>query len=155
MTQQQQPVAKIKLNVDSLVKDETLSFTNFYKVLDVQGKEVALKDLDTGSTFKVVGEDLISTGNSASYVEETVQLNKSEIAHILSTSYNKPFTVKFTKADGTDRVLTGRLVHPEPLMGRSMVEDLDVEASKNRVRLVDHRTIQYLIVGGRKYETKD
>ena len=58
------------------------------------------------------------------------------------------------KQDGTERTLRGKLVKPEPLLGRSMVEDLDSDDKKNRLRQVDHRTINWLVVDGVKYTVK-
>jgi hypothetical protein len=50
----------------------------------------------------------------------------TRIAEILITSPNRPLTVCFTKKDGTERVLRGRWIAQEALMGRSFVEDLDI-----------------------------
>jgi len=74
-------------------------------------------------------------------------------AEILVNAYHRPLTVCFVKNDGTERTLRGRLVKPEPLLGRSTVEDLDV-TNGNRLRLVDHRTIKWIVVDGTKYTVK-
>jgi hypothetical protein len=74
-------------------------------------------------------------------------------AEILITSFNRPLTVRFVKKQGGERVLRGRLLRPEPLLGRSYVEDLDAKGD-SRIRLVDHRTIKCLIVDGVKYTVK-
>ena len=50
--------------------------------------------------------------------------------------------------------MRGRLITPEPLLGRSMVEDLDLAVTEHRQRLVDHRTIKFLIIEGVKYIVK-
>lgn len=103
--------------------------------------------------FHVQGKELIENSFSADQFHRTEKLSKTAVAEILTTSYNRPFTVCFDKADGNERTLRGRLVQPEPLLGRSHVEDLDITEGHN-LRLVDHRTLKYLIVDGVKYVVK-
>lgn len=117
--------------------------------------------------IKIEGKDLIETCFSADLFAEEKKITRTEMAEILVTSYNRPFTVAFIKQDdakaptarrkaGEDlavRVLRGMLISPEPLMGRSTVIDFDVEA-EYKVRQVDHRTLQWLIVDGIKYVVK-
>lgn len=105
------------------------------------------------SGFHVHGKDLIEVGFSADQFNRTEKLSKTAIAEILTTSYNRPFTVCFEKQDGTERTLRGRLVQPETLLGRSHVEDLDIKEGNN-LRLVDHRTLKFLIVNGVRYQVK-
>jgi len=54
---------------------------------------------------------------------------------------------------GEGRTLIGYLVQVEPKMGRSQVIDLQAPAGR-RYRLVDHRTINWLILKNVKYVTK-
>lgn len=51
---------------------------------------------------------------------------------------------------GEERTLIGHLTHTAPKMGRSEVYDLQIEAA-HRVRLVDHRTLNWLILKNVKY----
>lgn len=107
-------------------------------------------------TFEVTGESLIRAAHSADYAAEQRKVSKTEAAELLTRAHNRPLTVCFVKQDGNTRVLRGRLVSSEPLLGRSYCEDLDLtpdEAGRKggRLRLVDHRTISYLIVDGVKY----
>jgi hypothetical protein len=103
--------------------------------------------------FAVTGAHLIASSFSADQVLEEVTVTKTRAAEILVESFNRPLTVCFIKQEGGRRVLRGRLLQPEPLLGRSYVEDLDA-VEKDRVRLVDHRTIRFLIVDGVKYTVK-
>lgn len=103
--------------------------------------------------LRVCGKDLLERLYSADQFAEEKKVGKLEAAETLINSINRPFTVAFEKADGQERVLRGRLIKPEPLLGRSMVEDLDAQ-SGNRVRQVDHRTIKWLIVDNIKYIVK-
>ena len=52
---------------------------------------------------------------------------------------------------GEERTLVGYLVHTEPKLGRSQVVDLEVEQGQHALRLVDHRTINWLILKNVKY----
>lgn len=52
---------------------------------------------------------------------------------------------------GEERTLTGYLVHTEPKLGRSQVVDLEVESGQHNLRLVDHRTINWMILRNVKY----
>jgi hypothetical protein len=142
---------------------DLVSLTHYVRVREVLragmfGREKGLRvcDLDGGPEhFDILGTDLVERLASADGYAEVRKVTKTEAAEVLVGAVNIPFTVVFTKADGDERTLRGRLVRPEPLMGRSHVEDLDLPVTdKGRVRLVDHRTIQSLIVGGVKYEVK-
>ena len=55
---------------------------------------------------------------------------------------------------GEERKLIGYLLRTEPKMGRSQVIDLEIDKDKHRIRLVDHRTLRWLILKGVKYEVK-
>jgi hypothetical protein len=112
-----------------------------------------VSDIDTGMEFNVIGSDLVQKSFSADQYKSEEKVTMTEMAEKLVESYNVPLTVVFTKANGEERTLRGRLVKPEPLLGRSKVEDLDLKDG-NRFRLVDHRTMKELIVCGVKYTLK-
>lgn len=117
------------------------------------GEKLKIKSVDTNNEFFVDGRDLIETAFSADRYNNTQSVTKTEAAEILVSSYNRPFTVAFTKADGSTRTLRGRLIKPEPLLGRSMVQDLDISDGES-LRQVDHRTISSIVVDNVKYEVK-
>jgi hypothetical protein len=122
---------------------------------DTRQEKLVVEDVYNGKEFSVFGNQLISSSFSADQFSEEIKVTKTKAAEILVGSVNRPFSVSFDKADGSERVLRGKLVAPEPLLGRSMVEDLDLAASeKNRLRQVDHRTINWIIVEGVKYTVK-
>ncbi len=136
--------------------NDLMAFVNYVKVKTVNhsGEELIVTPLDKNSKdIRITGRDLVVNALSADQFEETEKVTKTEAAEILISSHNRPFTVSFDKADGNERTLRGRLIKPEPLLGRSMVEDLD-ETDKHRIKQVDHRTIHFLIVGGVKYVVK-
>lgn len=140
---------KIKLN-------DLMTFTYYTKVISTSnnGEEIQVLDLDDNHrNISIRGRDLIANAHSADQFQEEEKVSKTRAAELLVGSTSRPFTVCFTKSDGEERVLRGRLVRPEPLLGRSMVEDLDAPG-QDRLRQVDHRTIQFLIVDGVKYIVK-
>jgi len=146
---------KEKLDPRKVKRGDLMSFTYFGFIRDaysVRQTELVVEGLD-GDTFKVTGDSLIENASSADQYLKTKKVNKTEAAEILIASHNRPFTVCFTKADGSQRVLRGRLLRHEPLMGRSYVEDLEIK-SGHPLRQVDHRNIVYLIVNGIKYTVK-
>jgi hypothetical protein len=53
--------------------------------------------------------------------------------------------------EGEERTLIGYLLKVEPKMGRSVVIDLEIPVNKNRIRQVDHRTLNWLILKNVKY----
>ncbi len=104
-------------------------------------------------SFTVNGNDLIAEGWSADQYGSEETVSQTEAIEILVRSFNRPFTVVFRKESNELRTLRGRLINPDPLRGRSQVEDLDVTKG-SPLRLVDHRTLSMLIVGGVKYLVK-
>lgn len=156
-----------RVNFKDVQKDDLMALVTFVKVTAKSGSsnatmfsapriKVRTTDSVTPADFDVEGQELIEQMFSADRFETTEELSKTQLAEKLVSSYNVPFTVEFEKADGNLRKLRGRLVHPEPLLGRSKVEDLDLNVKPmSNLRLVDHRTIQSLIVNGVKYILKD
>lgn len=137
---------------------DVMAIIHYVKVdkINESATEMRVEPVDnpTNTAFLVQGQELITKALSADFFGEEVKVSMTEAAEKLVSSHNRPLTVCFIKQDGDDRVLRGRLLSPEPLLGRSHLEDLDVSDPKNRVRLVDHRTIKYLIVDGVKYVVK-
>jgi hypothetical protein len=130
---------------------------------DPQIPEIIVSNVDRDQRFLIRGNELIDELDSADLVEKTTKVTMTELAKILSTSHETPFTVNFNKQltikdiksgkeRGTERTLRGKLIAPEPLLGRSQVEDLDIAEGEYRFRSVDHRSINWLIVDGTRYE---
>lgn len=146
-----------KIAASKVKTGDMMAMVYFVKVKSVRGpNEIYVEDLYHGtSDIEVRGKELIENSYSADQFTEEMKVSKTQAADILIHSSNRPLTVSFLKADGEERVLRGRLIKPEPLLGRSMVEDLDKPVTeKNRLRQVDHRTINWLVVDGVKYIVK-
>lgn len=133
-----------------------LALVYYVKVDTVAPKGTAMNvtGLDGQGSFTVSDPkgQLIPNTYSADYFASEERVTMTKAAEILISSYNRPLTVRFQKQDKKMRTLRGRLISAEPLLGRSHVEDLD--ESGNRMRQVDHRTIEWLIVDGVKYTVK-
>ena len=127
--------------------------TKYAKVKSSNGNSLTVTDLHDGGDFQIIGKELQEACMSADKYDETKKMTKTELAEVLATSYGKPFSVVFDKADGSERTLRGRLLSSESYLGRSSVEDLDV-AGDNKLRLVDHRTLKSIIVDNIKYTLK-
>lgn len=143
----------------SLLMSETksgdiVSFTYYCAVEKVGREELAVKDLErSNNLFLVKGKALAETGHSADQFSKTVACTKTELAARFVDVGSLPFTVSFTKANGEKRVLRGKYLNREKLLGRSQVIDFDISKG-NPMRLVCHRTLLWLIVNNVKYILK-
>lgn len=109
-------------------------------------------DLDDGTQFWMEGEELIGTCLSTDVYESTIKLPLTELATTFTKVGTRPFTVGFIKQDGTERLLRGRMVRPDNVLGQSLVQDLDIQSiGQNPLRTVDHRSIKFLIVSNTFY----
>lgn len=135
-------------------KDDLILHSNWCQVLTADRHTIRVNDLNGQGQFEIHGKDLVEQSLSADHFDQTERVSMTDLAEQLVNARNVPITVVFEKKDGSERKLRGRLLKPEPLLGRSYVEDLDIEHGQNRKRLVDHRTIKSLIVLGVKYELK-
>jgi|ERR1051326_2598035 hypothetical protein len=152
-------MVKQKLKVNDVEIGDIMASIEFIKVISksISTQTLFVKDLDTGLDFEIYGNELIGQSFSADRFFEERKVTRTEMAEVLSKSYNVPFTVVFQKAKGETRILRGRMVSVEALMGRARVIDLDLPDTENptaRQRLVDFRTLESLVVGGVKYTLK-
>lgn len=136
------------------VKEGDLMAFLFYTKVQAthkNGEHLSVVNLDTDKPFEVIGSDLVQFGFSADQYAEEVTLSRTElIRDVFLTAGNRPFTVCFIKKDGTDRVLRGCLIQPDPIFGESLVRDFD-QPIGDRFRKVAHKTVQYMIIDGIKY----
>jgi hypothetical protein len=130
-----------------------VSLTHYVTIDKIESDgSLQVSDLDRNMKFKVKGDEILGSMKSASYYTKTEKISKTELAKKLTESFNVPFSVNFDKADGTTRTLVGRLIAPEPLLGRSKV--FDFEDTKAVFKQVDHRSLHWMIVDGVNYEVK-
>jgi len=141
-----------KPQASKVKKNDLMAITFFVKVKEVlSGSALLTTNLGAGAPeIKVDGVDLIESATSADQYQEEQTVKKTKAAEILVSSYHRPFTVSYVKEDGKERTLRGRLISHN-ILGRCLAEDMDIADSKDRLRQVDLRTINYLIVDGVKY----
>lgn len=153
----------IKTN-NSLVKvGDRLSMISFMRVTGFTPGSVVVKDED-GIELRV-GTGVVEGNCWSTQVDDEVKMSRTAIAELLTTAKDAVIQVCFDKADGTERVLTGYVLGAEPLLGRTVVIDLEkpkkLRKSKDgenewdeRQRQVDHRTLKWLVYKGVKYKVK-
>jgi hypothetical protein len=135
-------------------KKNNLALFQYWGIIDEDYScDLVATNVDTGVKFNVNGNKMIDESLNADQFDEVEKVTKTQLAEKLIQSINAPITVVFTKQSGQKRTMRGRLVSSEDVLGRSYVEDLDVK-DDNRLRQVDHRTLESLIVRGVKYVLK-
>lgn len=113
-------------------------------------------------------EKLEQAGNHIFTVNFHKQVKEKNIQDKLLNAINLEKNSSLTKAaitkmfkqvsksllQGEERTLIGYLLKVEPKVGRSTVIDLELSPDTYRVRQVDHRTINWLIIKNVKYLVK-
>lgn len=138
---------------DTMKKNDILAIIDYVKVHDVRNGQISVMNTHSGLKFDINGQELIDSTKSADDYDTTENVSKRQAAAVLIHAKDCPFTVCFDKVDGKKRTLRGRLLAPEPLLGRSQVEDLDID-SEHKMRQVDHRTIHWIIINNKKLVVK-
>lgn len=159
-----QEVKKPETDHKKIKIGDILAFIDYTKVTSVLngGRDLQVQSLATKiSGYAVHGLELVETALTADQFTKEEKLPKTKLTEVLQNAGHRPFTVVFTKADGTERTLRGRWLSNEfSNQGYTLVEDLDVPEDKtakrsNRIRQVDNREIKSIIIGGTKYSLKE
>lgn len=112
----------------------------------------------TGQTSSIVGKELIEYEFSTTQYSKTEKLPMTKLAEeFVNIPQDVLFEVSFVKKDGTHRILKGyRFNNKVNHLGRSNVYDVECILNNNKhcIREVDHRTINYFICQGVKYQLK-
>jgi hypothetical protein len=144
------------------------------------GESLVVEDLFKPGEFSIDGRDMIADMKSASYYDkgDIRRVSKTQMVDIMTSVGGDPFSVSYAKKDGQERLLVGKFLRHERHYGRSLVVDLQLlkewndakaealAAGKTEeqaikiaeaktdgyLRLVDHRTMDYLITDGVRYE---
>jgi hypothetical protein len=145
----------MKTDTTKIKSGDILAVTYWVKVEETarSGSEIHVTDLERGSDFSIRGAELIESAFSADQFTEEKKDSMTNVATLFVNSERKPLTVCFTKEDGTERVLRGRLIKADPVLGSSMVEDFDQPLGKG-IRKLYHTSIKWLIVDGVKHTVK-
>lgn len=119
---------------------------SYAKVLCANKENYIVRDVYSQLEYKLQGAELINTHESAIRYDAVERITLSNLVKsFLASATGEVFAVGFIKADGTLRVLRGAYLAEEPLFGRTKVIDFD---NNNEIRLVDHRTLQFLVSNG-------
>lgn len=133
---------------NDIVEESMYTPNQFSKVVTTSRTELAQKLMESNGDIFTVNFDKQAT-------EETVtaKLENATVGDLTTPSKRKALA-KSLKI-GEQRTLIGYLLAPEPILGRSKVVDLEQEFDgKPSSRLVDHRTINWLILANVKYVLK-
>lgn len=123
--------------------EKTVSRTEICEILEQAGNYVFTVNFNKQVREKDLKDKLLSAIKD----ENGELLSPSEMEKALKK-------VSHDAIKGDPRTLVGYLLRVEPKMGRSSVIDLAYPLENNRIRLVDHRTINWLIIKNVKYIVK-
>jgi len=155
MAAQTTPDIQARPKTEQVNRGDILAILYYVRVNDTNGSDrLNVTDLDHGHDFGVNGIELVETTRSADYFEREEEITRTDMIGILMSAFDRPFTVNFDKQNGDNRTLRGRLIKPSTPDGYSHAEDLDIDASENRYRMIDHRTLHWLVVDGVKYNRR-
>ena len=170
-------------NFNGMAVGDRISETQYYEIKELvrmDGGRGARVQNERGFEFtisaRIIEEGMYSANQHV--LEEKV--TRTEMVEVLENAGDTIFTVNFNKQvdakavlerlkaskvattikaakmllEGNERTLVGYLLSTEPKMGRSQVIDLEIDPSKHRIRLVDHRTLNWIIIRNVKYILK-
>lgn len=174
---------KNKLIVNQIKVGDKLSRLSYLKILTVFSSAVEVQN-EEGVKWTIDKAIIEKECYSADQFTETKIVNRSELIEIFNKTGDNIYTVNFNKQakladafdavcnkgklksnatlkkelseamNGEERTLIGYTISREVAWGRSMVINLETE-DKNRIRQVDHRTLNWLICQNVKYIVKD
>jgi len=173
-----------KINVSDLSPGDKLSRLAYYEVVKKNDDDIIVKNENGFKfqiSNGIVENEMFSSGqfNSTKKVSRTelVEILEKAGDTIFTTTFFKQSTEKRIKEllkqydgfsakakqrptfcktllHGEHRTLVGYLLHTEPKMGRSQVVDLEVPKGTFNKRLIDHRTLESIIIKNTKYIVK-
>jgi len=152
----------MKTDVKKVKVGNKLSMTTFMEVESIGLSSVNVIDEDgKGLT---IGYGVFESNIWSTQVKGVAKTPKTGIAEILMNAKDAIIQVCFDKADGTERTLTGYVIGAEVVLGRTIAIDTekpkkirkgkDGKEFDERQRLVDHRTLKWLIYKNVKYFVK-
>jgi hypothetical protein len=158
------------------IDEESVSVTNQRGFESYIDKEIVAEGMYSASQYETeklvtrteICEQLEQAGNHIFTVNFYKQVKTKDIEEKLlkviqshkSNSFSEVEIIKTLKKasktllEGEERTLIGYLSKVEPKVGRSTVIDLELSRDKYRIRQVDHRTINWLVLKNIKYIVK-
>lgn len=172
------PTAKV--NVGELQTGDYLSETQYYKVLSRKQGGIEVEN-ERGFKFNI-SEPIIQEGcYSSNQFTDEEKVTQTELADILQNAGDSVFSINFNKKTkpedvlaelkklpkkeftvkamktaiaGEARTMVAHRVSSEPSLGRTQVVDLETEIGGRRLRLIDHRTINWIVLKNVRYVLK-
>lgn len=135
---------------NDIVEEAMFSANQFDRTEKVSQTELAEKLMNSNGDIFTVNFNKQPTDESV-----TTKLSEATVADLGTAATRKALAKRLR--DGEERTLIGHLVATEPVMGRSKVVDLEQQFDKPNtyaMRLVDHRSINWLILANVKYTHK-
>lgn len=175
-------MAENKCEVSRLKTGDRLSRTSYMEVLGTSMGKINVKN-QAGVDWFIDAHIVAKECYTAHQYDEEIRMTRTELIELFSKVGDKIFTVNFLKQAkvedvfdaicnkgklisnketkkllkegmaGEPRTLIGYSLETETGMGRTLVVDLEAEG--HNVRQIDHRTINWLIVGNKKYIEKN
>lgn len=152
------------MNMAKVKKGDYLSRISFMKVGGGTYRHGGFTVSNEDGFTWYIGSNIIKAECESTQHTETVKTPKTGIAEILMNARDAIIQVCFDKADGTERTLTGYVIGAEVVLGRTIAIDIekpkkiregkDGKEYDERQRLVDHRTLKWLVYKGVKYSVK-
>lgn len=137
-----------------LVPGQWLSRTSYMQIqaydADTPPGNVRVRNED-GMEWTIGASIVAGECYAADSWSDEVRVSQTEMARALHDCGDLVFKARFTKADGSERVLVGRMRARDELMGRAQVLDLNVPRGEHAQRQIDYRTLHELVVGGVHY----
>ena len=161
-------VVKINPKTVTIVNERGVQH-NFDKDLIAEGMHSASEyDTEKSLNRTEINEILQQAGNSIFTVNFHKQVKEQEIKEKLLNAIrdeqgnlldaqdieNKLTEISRELTKGEERTMIGYLLELNTLMGRSLVIDMEISPEQNRIRQIDHRTINWLILKNTKYIVK-
>ena len=144
-----------QLNVDRDIIAEGMYSASQYKTEKLVTRTEICEQLERAGNhiFTVNFYKQVKTTDIQEKLLQAIQSDKSN--SLTEAEIIKAFKkVSKTLLEGEERTLIGYLSKVEPKVGRSTVIDLELPKDKYRIRQVDHRTINWLILKNIKYVVK-
>lgn len=115
-------------------------------------KDISVKNME-GLEWSIDKKVVSKECYSASQFHDTIEVNRTTILEFFldPADYAVVRTVNYDKANGENRTMICYVLDIENNLGRSNVIDLE---DNGKIKQVDHRTINWLIMKGTRYIVK-
>lgn len=133
-----------------VVEEGMISATQFESEQDVTRTELIDILERAGATIFTVC--FFKQPKEKDVLDETLAVLRQEVGQVDLPTLEKHVKQAIKRSiHGEERIIVGHLIQSEPKMGRSQVVDLSVPHTEHSIRLVDHRSLQWMILRGVKY----